>query len=168
MKRRIMALIFVLALSQPAPCREKSGMIRLDITSFLRGAVEVGASYGFSPHWSVGGEVSFTYKRVIQTKSPLQVEHESEFVDTSLPADSSLQSGRIMLSYWPRELMNGFHVSLGLQSGSYTDIISEAGYMVSLWKGLCLSMGLCIPVIKSIREERFDTQNLRIGIQYKF
>ena len=163
-----MVYLFAFLMGLPCLAREKSGMIGLDMTSFLRGAVDVGACYGFGRHWSVGGEISYTYKRVVHIKSPLQEEHESEFGGTSLPADSALQSGRVMLSYWPRELMRGFHLSLGLQSGSLTDIITEAGYVISLWKDMCLSIGLRMPVIQSIMEERFDARNLRIGIHYRF
>lgn len=143
-------------------------MIGLDLTSLSRGSAEAGISYGFSPHWSVAGEITFAYKRIVRMKTPVQESHESEFACTSLPEDPVLQSSRIMLSYWPRDLMQGFHVSLGLQAGGGTDIISKTGYMISLWKGICLSMDIRIPIIQSIMEEKLGAQNLRIGIHYKF
>lgn len=168
MKRRIMVFLFSLITGLHCLSQERHSIIGLDLTSFLRGSAATSIGYGFSPHWSVEGEVSFTYKRVVQTKSPVQEEHKSEFAGTSLPTAPVLQSSRIMLSYWTRELMRGPFVSLGLQSGSGTDIISEVGYMISLWKGMCLSIGIRIPVIRSILEEKSGAQNLRIGIHYKF
>lgn len=168
MKRRIMVFLFSLITGLHCLSQERHSIIGLDLTSFLRGSAATSIGYGFSPHWSVEGEVSFTYKRVVQTKNPVQEEHKSEFAGTSLPTAPVLQSSRIMLSYWTRELMRGPFVSLGLQSGSGTDIISEVGYMISLWKGMCLSIGIRIPVIRSILEEKSGAQNLRIGIHYKF
>lgn len=163
-------MVFLFSLITGLHClsQERHSIIGLDLTSFLSGSATTSIGYGFSPHWSVAGEVSFTYKRVVQMKSPVQEEHESEFAETALPTDPVLQSSRIMLSYWTGEYMRGFHISLGLQSGSGADIISEVGYMISLWKGMCLSIGIRIPVIRSILEEKSGAQNLRIGIHYKF
>ena len=169
MKRAIMALFLSYMALQACWSQDRACMAGIELTSFLRGAVRVGISYSFDRHWSLGGEVCVTYKRLTEGKSELEKEHDGEFSSGyEVQAESYLQSGALMLSYWPASAFNGLHMSVGIRSDEITDVVTEAGYALTLWKDICISISLCVPVIRSIKEERIGADNIKIGINYRF
>ena len=172
MKRTIMAFALSSVLLHTAVCQEKTGMLGIELTSLLRSTAGISVSHNFSRHWSVTGEASVSYMSAIREKSTLEKEHDEEFVSSSsgLPAASDRQRIMAAFTYWPDSAYDGFYLSAGIQSGncSGTDIITEAGYMLTIWKGLSFSAGLRIPLAESIRENRFSPKYVRAGIHYKF
>lgn len=164
-----MALVFSYIASQACLSQERSCMAGIELTSFLRGSVHAGISYSFDRHWSLGGEACVTYKRLAKGKSELEKEHNGEFNNaSSISAEPIPQSGILMLSYWPIMAFNGPHLSVGIRTDKATDIITEAGYNLSLWKDICLSISVRIPIIQSISNESIDARNIKIGINYRF
>lgn len=164
-----MALVSSYIIVHPAPCQEKAGMVGVNTTSFIVGAVDVMASSAFSNHWSITGEASVTYKGFLKGKSNLEQEHDGEFsTPINLPESDDLISTRLLVSYWPIQTFRGPCIGIGILSGSIPDAILEGGYMFSVWKGLCISTTLRIPLIQSLTKEHFDSQNIRMGIHYKF
>lgn len=144
-------------------------MAGIGLTSFLRGAVQVGVSYSFESHWSLGGEACVTYKRLTSGKNALEQEHDGEFSSAAgLQAEPYLQSGTLMLSYWPSSAFDGLNISVGIHTDEITDVITQAGYNLSLWKEICLSISVRVPIIRSIQEGRFDSRNISLGINYRF
>ena len=73
-----------------------------------------------------------------------------------------------MLSYWPDSAFNGLHMSVGIRTDEITDVVTEAGYALTLWKDICLSISLRVPVIRSIKEEHIGADIIKIGINYRF
>ena len=164
-----MALVFSYIASQACLSQERSCMAGIELTSFLQGSVHAGISYSFDRHWSLGGEACVTYKRLAKGKSELEMEHDGEFDPASgISADPFLQSGSIVLSYWPETAFNGLHLSVGVRADENTDIITEAGYALSLWKDICLSIGFRVPIIQSISEGSIDAKSITLGINYRF
>lgn len=164
-----MALVFSYIASQACLSQERSCMAGIELTSFLRGSVHAGISYSFDRHWSLGGEACVTYKRLAKGKSELEQEHDGEFSSAcGISADPFLQSGSIVLSYWPEMAFKGLHLSVGVRSDEVTDIITEAGYTLSLWKDICLSIGFHVPIIQSISEGSIDAKSITLGINYRF
>ena len=172
MKRTIMAFALSSALLHTAVCQEKTGMLGIELTSLLRSTAGISVSHNFSRHWSVTGEASVSYMSAIREKSTIEKEHDEEFLSSGfcLPEDPDMQRIMAAFTYWPDTAFDGFYLSAGIQSGSRsgTDIITEAGYMLTIWKGLSLSAGLRIPLAESIRENRFSPKYVRAGIHYKF
>lgn len=172
MKRTIMAFVLASALIHPAVCQEKSGLLGIELTSLLRGAAGISVSHSFSRHWSVSGEASVSYIRSLPGKSTIEKEHDEEFLSSGfcLPEDPDMQRIMATFTYWPDTAFDGFYLSAGIQSGSRsgTDIITEAGYMLTIWKGLSLSAGLRIPLSEGILGNRFSPKYIRAGIHYKF
>lgn len=164
-----MALLFSLIASQPCPCQEKSCMVGVDLTSFLCKWACVDVSYGFYEHWSVTGEVSFSYRRLIREKSALEQEHDAEFTTTpSLPLDSHHVRSSALIRYWPRSTFRGPYIAIGAQADSHIDIITEAGYFIPIWNGISLSTAVRIPIIHSMNMDHFDACNIRIGLHYRY
>jgi hypothetical protein len=164
-----MALVFSYIASQACLSQERSCMAGLDLTAFLRSSVQAEVSYSFNRHWSLGGEACVTYKRLAKGKSELEQEHDREFDSaSSISAEPFLQSGAIVLSYWPDMAFKGLHLSVGVRADEVTDIITEAGYTLSLWKDICLSIGLRVPIIQSISEGSIDAKAVTLGINYRF
>lgn len=167
-----MAFVLASALIHPAVCQEKTGMLGIELTSLLRGTAGISVSHSFSRHWSVTGEASVSYMSAIREKSTPEKEHDEEFASSSsgFPADPDTQRIMAAFTYWPDSAYDGLYLSAGIQSGnrSGTDIITEAGYMLTIWKGLNFSAGLRIPLAESIRENRFSPKYVRAGIHYKF
>ncbi len=164
-----MALVFSYIASVACLSQERSCMAGLDLTAFLRSSVQAGVSYSFDRHWSLGGEACVTYKRLAKGKSELEQEHDGEFGTVSgISAEPFLQSGAIVLSYWPDTAFKGLHLSVGIRSDEATDIITEAGYTLPLWKDICLSIGLRVPLIQSISDGSIDAKSITLGINYRF
>lgn len=164
-----MALLFSYMALQACWSQDRTCMAGIELTSFLRGSIHAGVSCSFDRHWSLGGEASFTYKRFTGGKSELELEHDGEFSSgNDIPAEDYLQSGTLMLSYWPDSAFNGLHMSVGIRTDEITDIVTEAGYALTLWKAICLSISLRVPVIRSIREEHIGADIIKIGINYRF
>ena len=169
MKRAIMALLFSYIASLACLSQERPCMARLDLTAFLRSSVQAGISYSFDQHWSLSGEACVTYKRLTKGKSELEKEHNGEFNTAYIiSAEPFLQSGSVVLSYWPDVAFNGPHLSVGIRTDEATDIITEAGYTLSIWKDICLSIGLRVPIIQSISEGSIDAKSITLGINYRF
>lgn len=171
MKRTLMAFLFLYALAQPCPCQEKSCMTGVGLVSFTHGSAEIIFSHGFGQHWSVTAEASLSYKGIIRRKSPIELEHSGEFADdSSIPLDYDLYCERILFNWWPTKPFHGFSLSAGVQNGSSTgtDIITDAGYTFQIWKGLCISAGIRIPILKSMDKNGIDARNIRAGINYRF
>ena len=171
MKRTLMAFLFSYALAQPSPCQEKDCMAGVGLTSFARGSAEIIFSHGFGRHWSVTAEASVSYIGLEKEKSLIEVEHSAEFTsDITLPEDPDLHCERIRFNWWMTEVFNGFSLSAGVQSGSSTgpDIVTEAGYTLKIWKGLCISAGIRVPIMKGLRESGIGAHNIRAGIYYRF
>lgn len=172
MKRTIMAFALSSVLLHTAVCQDKTSMLGIELTSLLRGVAGISVSHSFSRHWSVTGEASFSYIRVLPEKSTIEQEHDEEFLSSGfyLPEDPDTQRIMAAFTYWPDSAYDGFYLSAGIQSGSCSgmDIITEAGYMLTIWKGFSFSAGLRIPLAESIRENRFSPKYVRAGIHYKF
>lgn len=168
-----MALLLSFTMLHPCLCREKSSMAGVNLASLIRGTAEVEFCYGFSKNFSIKGEAALTYKKIIRGESQLEAEHNTGFgttedSQTDIPADTDLHNIGVLLCYWPRESFSGAHLGLGLQSGSSTDIILEAGYTIPLWKGIGLSLGIQIPLIRSLTEEHLNARYLNACINYRF
>lgn len=164
-----MALVFSSLAAIPGLCQETSGMAGISLSSIIYGCLEGSASYAFGRHWSVSGEGAINCHDLMQEKSDMESEHDSEFKTTfTLPQSSWTSCSRIIFSYWPIEAFNGPHISIGIQSSLLTDIVMEAGYMICLWKGLHLSTTIRVTMIQGMNQENFNTQNLRFGLHYKF
>lgn len=164
-----MALLFSFMVIQPCPCQEKSCMVGVDMVSFIRRSACIDISYGFNEHWSATGEASVSYESLIRKKSALEQEHDAEFTNmTSLPQHLHHVRSSAMIRYWPRSAFLGPYISVGLQSDSNIDFITEAGYSIPIWKGISLSTAVRIPIIQSMNQGHFDAGNIRIGLQYRY
>ena len=169
MKRAIMALVFSFIVIQPCPCQEKSCMVGVDLTSFIRGYTCINVSYGFHEHWSATGEAAIPYGRLIFRKSALEQEHDAEFTSTtSLPLDSHHVSSSAMISYWPTSVFHGPYISVGIQADNRTDMITEAGYIIPIWKGVCLSTAVRVPMMHTMNQEHLNASNIKISILYRY
>lgn len=166
-----MVLLFLHTLAQPVLCQERACMAGVGLTSFLRGSAEISISYSYSRHWSVRGEASISYEGLTRRKTSVEVEHNGEFANTSsLHNDRSTHCESILFGYWPSEAFRGFSLSAGVQScfGNGTEIITEAGYTFRIWKGICMSMGIRIPILTGIRNGNINAENIRAEINYRF
>ena len=160
-----MALLFSFMVIQPCPCQEKSCMVGVDLVSFIRRSACIDISYGFNEHWSATGEAAVSFGILIRKTSALEQEHDAEFTSTSsLPPDSHHVRSSAIISYWPRSTFLGPYISVGVQSDRYIDFITEAGYIIPVWKGISLSTAFRIPIIHN----DFDTGNIRIGLHYRY
>jgi hypothetical protein len=164
MKLAIMALLFSFIAAQPCPCQEKSCMVGVDFASSARGSACVSACYSFNRHWSSKGEVSITYGRLAHEKSPLEQEHDAEFgISTNTSGERGTISHCAIFTYWPYEAFSGPYISIGTQSYRGIDIITEAGYMIPIWRGISLSTSVRVPMSLG-----FYASSLRIGIYYRY
>ena len=168
MKRAIMALLFSYIATQACQSQDRSCMAGLDLTSFLHGSTQAEVSYSFDRHWSLTGMAYIPYKKLAKGKTELETEHEGEFSSAGIPVKSHYQNSTIMLDYWPKDAFNGPFISVGIQAGISTDIITEAGYTLPIWKDICLSISLHVPIIQSMKEDGIDSRNIKIGINYRF
>ena len=159
-----MALLFSFIAAQSCPCQEKSCMVGVDFTSSARGSACVSACYSFNRHWSSKGEVSIAYNRLAHEKSMLEQEHDAEFgISTTTSGKRGTISHSAMFTYWPIEAFCGPYISIGALSYCGMDIITEAGYMIPIWKGISISTSARIPMSLG-----FDASSLRIGIHYRY
>ena len=163
-----MALFLSYIASQACLGQDQSCMAGMDLTSFLHSAVQGGISYSFDSHWSLTGQAYIPYKKLTKGKSKLEVEHEGEFSSIAAPMSSQHKNSTLMLDYWPNEAFNGPRISVGIQAGNSTDVVTDVGYTLPLWKDICLSISLNVPIIQSIKEERIGADNIKIGINYRF
>ena len=162
-----MALIFSFATIQPCPCQEKSCMVGVDFVSLTHGSACVNISHAFHEHWSVTGEASLSYNKLRRKKSTLEQEHDAEFTSSSSSHTHHVHSS-VMISYWLSDTFIGPYISVGVQSGSKTDIITETGYFMPIWKGLCLSTSVRAAISESAKEQFKGIENIRLGLHYKF
>jgi hypothetical protein len=146
-------------------------MVGVGLTSFTRGCAEIIFSYGFGSHWSVTAETSISYKGLTREVSPVELEHTGEFTaGTSVPMAPDLHCERLLFNWWPTKPFHGLSLSAGVQNGSCTglDIITEAGYTLQIWKGICISAGIRIPLLKGLPADGIRAHNIRIEINYRF
>ena len=164
-----MALLFSFIVVQPCPCQEKSCMVGVDLVSFTHGSACIDVSYGFNEHWSATGEASVSFERLMRKKSALEQEHDAEFTSTSsLPLTSHHIRSNAIISYWPSSVFRGPYISVGIQKDISTDIITEAGYIIPIWKGISLSTALRVPLIHAMNQEDRNANNIRVSILYRY
>lgn len=166
-----MILLFAYAVVRPCQSQERNCMAGIDLTSFLRRSATVNVYYGFSRHWSAAFEASISYNGISRKKSDTELEHSGEFShSTSVGPDRDHHAERLLFSWWPSQTLQGFSLSAGIQSGSHSgfDILTEAGYTIGIWKGLCISAGIRIPLLEGIRERNINARSIKAGIHYRF
>ena len=157
-----MALVFSFIAAQPCPCQEKTGMVGVELMSFLYRQAELGVSYSFGQHWTITGEASISYEAMLREKSEIESAHDNEFTSSNTIQESgNFAAMCASFSYWPKSAFSGPYISMGVHTGKSLDAILDAGYMINIWKGICISTAIRLIVIHK-------TQTLRIGIHYKF
>ena len=163
-----MALLFSLVVVKPCPCQEKSRMVGVDLNTSIRGSVCINAGYGFGEHWSASGDVSISYDSLVYRKNKREQEHDAQFSDReSSSSDSRQIVTAAMVSYWPKTVFSGPYLSIGAQSRMSAGIITEAGYVVPVWKGINLSMAIRLSTTRGMHQSH-DVGNIRIGIHYRY
>jgi hypothetical protein len=109
------------------------------------------------------------YRKFARHISSLEIEHRSEFTTSLTESAKRYAAGTgISVSYWPEEAFRGPHLSVGIASEESADIIAEAGYMVSIWKGIRLSASVCSSLLKTLSKDETHMYGIKVGIHYKF
>lgn len=166
-----MALLFSYAALDP--CAGQSGpcISGIGLTALLRNTADINIGYGFHQHWSVTCEASLSFRGSEDEMTRLEDEHHEElgFVNNITHSGPYHHRASVFFSYWPKQAHDGFYLSLGMQSGTSCNItgIAQLGYMLTLWKGLGLSTSVRVPFTEKVTDF-FTTDNLNIGIHYKF
>lgn len=171
MKRILMTVLFLYVAGRTCQGQEKNCMAGIELTSFLHGSTTVSICYGFSRHWSAAIEGSISYDSLLREKSETELEHSGEFSHGVIrDLDQDQHAERAIFSWWPSQVMQGFSLSAGIQSGLHSgcDILIETGYTVNIWKGLCISAGIRIPLLKGTVRGIINAHNIRTCIQYRF
>lgn len=171
MKRILMALLFSYATLDPCFGQTGRSITGIDLTALLRNTAEIYIGYGFHQHWSVTCDASISIRESEDDMTQLEDEHHEElgiFKNTSHSGPDH-HSASMFFSYWPKQVHDGFYLSLGIRSGTSRHItgIAQLGYMLTLWKGLGISTSVRVPFTEKVTDF-FTTDNLNIGIQYKF
>lgn len=158
-------------LTPPCSGQSKSCMAGLDLTSLLNRQADIQLAYGFVRHWSITGEAVFCINGQRTDISPYEKEHLNGFTESNATeAESIYHQERLLLHYWPEETFKGISLSFGVQTSAYRNIglITRIGYTFEIWKGLCMSSSLQLHLDNSPEGITPETDNIRIGIHYKF
>lgn len=131
--------------------------------------------HSFCGKWSAGAGA-----RVTPFLCRESSDNEEELHDMLLSGDEGLHDGTeefktnhigsISFRYWPSGAFNGAYVGTGIMTGEHigTDFTTGAGYVIRLWKGLCLSLGFEVCLDGKSLKETGMTDGIEIGINYIF
>lgn len=78
--------------------------------------------------------------------------------------------GSISFRYWPSGAFDGAYIGTGMMTGENigTGFTTGAGYLIRLWKGLCLNLGFEVCLNGKSLKAAEMTNGIEIGINYIF
>ncbi len=135
--------------------------------------VRIGYSHSFSSGWSAEGRMEIP---ILMNSKDHEAEREHNSMltgkDDSEHAVPRTSYPYMMIGfrYWPGEYHDGVYLGFFCTHGHRdgTDMAAEFGYAVRIWKHLGMELGYCVRLIEGLESGIFNTEGIRIGIDYIF
>ena len=122
-------------------------------------------------HWEISDEEGHLY---LQLSGPSEIESKhNEDINAQIPwveIDKDLSSFEMAVQYWIQGRRSGPFFSTGIRYGNATglDTVFEAGIRMHILKGFGLVASIKTGIIDNIRSKSFNSNILRLGIDYSF
>lgn len=145
----------------------------LDLLHLLdEGRLSMSIRYSFHESWSMEGRTSLPVLQKHEA-DPDKKEHDSGLSWKQSPATDPVMEYPeygIGMTYWPKEHMNGPYLTLrctcGIGMGA--DMVSGAGYAITIRNGLGIETGFEIHVLSIAGNGTRRKRHMNFGIFYRF
>ena len=152
---------------------EEKMVAGIGLSSLVTGkGAEICFAHGINNYWSVCAGACINIWRLVKGPTEIESAHSSD-TGSRVPwveIDKNLSSFEISAQYWVKGERKGPFIAAGIRYGNASgpDLMMEAGLRMRIYKGLGLVASLKTGIIDNIRNKKFDTNILRLGIDYSF
>lgn len=152
---------------------EEKMVAGIGLSSLVTGkGAEICFAHGINNYWSVCAGACINIWRLYKGPSEIESKH-NEDINAQIPwveIDKDLSSFEMAVQYWIQGRRSGPFFSTGIRYGNATglDTVFEAGIRMHILKGFGLVASIKTGIIDNIRSKSFNSNILRLGIDYSF